>query len=373
MSTGSSEKHEEYLRLEAMTLQELKTSMAVGKLKMKKINGKWYDIGIEGKTRGLSLRLCNVRFESCATPPCSISSSVRRTDRIPIEFAVPSGHIVLSAFSGFRGWLVQFIQSKLPSNTDFHPNVKRRPRDEKGFVFTVKTEYCHEHQTIANVPVFDSDVKADGNLCFHTDQDPEYKNQKIQCQPWHNKILDIIVHFQGIYVPNGTQAFAIIDLKEVLVKEYNEIIDRDSAAPISMPAEETKQPQMVIKDPIIDLSEEEVAEQRLWMDSFEANKPGRLLKEQLILKGINAQALEMLDEKAMSALQSLISSATAAAAAPTKVENDRFICKICYDKEINVLFEPCNHTAACNVCASKLSQCPVCRTSIRKLTKFYLA
>ncbi|XP_071964021.1 putative inhibitor of apoptosis isoform X2 [Antedon mediterranea] len=48
-------------------------------------------------------------------------------------------------------------------------------------------------------------------------------------------------------------------------------------------------------------------------------------------------------------------------------------CKICMDNEACVLFVPCSHLATCVSCAENLSSCPICRTTIQRYVKAYLA
>lgn len=40
-------------------------------------------------------------------------------------------------------------------------------------------------------------------------------------------------------------------------------------------------------------------------------------------------------------------------------------CKICYGKELGIIFLPCGHVVACTQCATSMSNCPVCRDPIR--------
>ncbi|UVT30891.1 baculoviral IAP repeat-containing protein 2 [Penaeus vannamei nudivirus] len=52
-----------------------------------------------------------------------------------------------------------------------------------------------------------------------------------------------------------------------------------------------------------------------------------------------------------------------------KAENDKKElqlneCKICMDKYVSVIFLPCKHMIACTLCASALTECPVCRKRI---------
>jgi hypothetical protein len=54
-----------------------------------------------------------------------------------------------------------------------------------------------------------------------------------------------------------------------------------------------------------------------------------------------------------------------------KLMDDR-LCKICVDREANIVFIPCGHLATCGECAAAFKQCPVCRTKIRQAVKTYM-
>ncbi|AUR45139.1 inhibitor of apoptosis protein 3 [Spilosoma obliqua nucleopolyhedrosis virus] len=47
------------------------------------------------------------------------------------------------------------------------------------------------------------------------------------------------------------------------------------------------------------------------------------------------------------------------------------ICKICYNAEKNVCFVPCGHVMACGKCASAVTNCPTCRTTIKTAVRMY--
>lgn len=53
----------------------------------------------------------------------------------------------------------------------------------------------------------------------------------------------------------------------------------------------------------------------------------------------------------------------------------RVVCKICLDKEVEVLFLPCNHLVSCQGCKKQLAQkkCPLCRDTYQATTRVYLA
>merc|ERR1712039_489053 len=50
---------------------------------------------------------------------------------------------------------------------------------------------------------------------------------------------------------------------------------------------------------------------------------------------------------------------------------DEDTCKICYDKEIDVVLFPCGHFILCRWCAQKVSDCPVCRFVITDVIRTY--
>lgn len=54
----------------------------------------------------------------------------------------------------------------------------------------------------------------------------------------------------------------------------------------------------------------------------------------------------------------------------TRLREDR-LCRICYDREANIVFVPCGHLATCGNCASAFSDCPVCRAPIQQLVKTF--
>ncbi|KAL7735722.1 hypothetical protein ACLKA6_019979 [Drosophila palustris] len=47
-------------------------------------------------------------------------------------------------------------------------------------------------------------------------------------------------------------------------------------------------------------------------------------------------------------------------------------CKICMDRAINTVFNPCCHVIACAQCAARCSNCPNCRVKITSVAKIYL-
>ncbi|XP_022341160.2 E3 ubiquitin-protein ligase MYLIP-like [Crassostrea virginica] len=49
-----------------------------------------------------------------------------------------------------------------------------------------------------------------------------------------------------------------------------------------------------------------------------------------------------------------------------------FVCRVCMDKEISTTLCPCGHMVCCTDCASRLEECPVCRTGINKIQPVFL-
>lgn len=49
------------------------------------------------------------------------------------------------------------------------------------------------------------------------------------------------------------------------------------------------------------------------------------------------------------------------------------LCKICYDKEIGMVFLPCGHICTCIDCATGLGNCAVCRKPIEATTRVFLS
>lgn len=50
--------------------------------------------------------------------------------------------------------------------------------------------------------------------------------------------------------------------------------------------------------------------------------------------------------------------------ARTNGPEDENICIICMDKKKSILFYPCCHIITCDICSSKVNQCPICREFI---------
>ena len=53
------------------------------------------------------------------------------------------------------------------------------------------------------------------------------------------------------------------------------------------------------------------------------------------------------------------------------LDEEKDLCIICFDKDINCVFVPCYHMTLCSSCASKLNDCPICRTEIKEVKIIY--
>jgi baculoviral IAP repeat-containing protein 7/8 len=51
--------------------------------------------------------------------------------------------------------------------------------------------------------------------------------------------------------------------------------------------------------------------------------------------------------------------------------SEECVCKICLDKEREIIFDPCRHVVCCSGCAKKVERCPVCRSYILLKTIVY--
>ncbi|GAV04442.1 hypothetical protein RvY_14716-2 [Ramazzottius varieornatus] len=49
------------------------------------------------------------------------------------------------------------------------------------------------------------------------------------------------------------------------------------------------------------------------------------------------------------------------------------ICKVCLDADSQMVFQPCGHLVCCVSCSSKMTSCPVCRTTISSRSRIYLS
>jgi len=50
---------------------------------------------------------------------------------------------------------------------------------------------------------------------------------------------------------------------------------------------------------------------------------------------------------------------------PSNIDEDK-LCKVCYSREMSIVFMPCKHLLCCKRCASKLTECAYCRSPVNK-------
>lgn len=53
--------------------------------------------------------------------------------------------------------------------------------------------------------------------------------------------------------------------------------------------------------------------------------------------------------------------------------DDRTLCKICLDREVEVTFLPCGHLVCCAECSKHVQQCPVCRRIVKASMRTFLS
>ncbi|PIA39592.1 hypothetical protein AQUCO_02600204v1 [Aquilegia coerulea] len=54
-----------------------------------------------------------------------------------------------------------------------------------------------------------------------------------------------------------------------------------------------------------------------------------------------------------------------------RLQNEKFLCQICFVGEITMVLLPCRHHILCSSCAEKCSKCPICRVSIEERMAVY--
>jgi len=66
-----------------------------------------------------------------------------------------------------------------------------------------------------------------------------------------------------------------------------------------------------------------------------------------------------------------IPPATTREAELTNVLEEALLCKVCLVNELNSVLLPCSHQTVCTECASKLYECPLCRSQIDQVVRIY--
>ena len=55
-----------------------------------------------------------------------------------------------------------------------------------------------------------------------------------------------------------------------------------------------------------------------------------------------------------------------------KAMQEKWMCKVCFEREVSILLQPCNHAVTCGRCASLITACPICRRTINIRSPMYL-
>ncbi|KAK2708137.1 hypothetical protein QYM36_013901 [Artemia franciscana] len=55
-----------------------------------------------------------------------------------------------------------------------------------------------------------------------------------------------------------------------------------------------------------------------------------------------------------------------------EVIEERYKCRVCLDKRVEVIYLPCGHLVSCSICTSVLANCPLCRQVISYTAKVFL-
>lgn len=54
-----------------------------------------------------------------------------------------------------------------------------------------------------------------------------------------------------------------------------------------------------------------------------------------------------------------------------RLQNDKVLCRVCFEREISIVLLPCRHRILCSVCSDKCKKCPVCRISVDERLAVY--
>ncbi|CAL1408309.1 unnamed protein product [Linum trigynum] len=49
-----------------------------------------------------------------------------------------------------------------------------------------------------------------------------------------------------------------------------------------------------------------------------------------------------------------------------RLQNEKILCRVCFEEHINVVILPCRHHALCSTCCEKCKKCPLCRVPIEE-------
>nr|CAD1826687.1 unnamed protein product [Ananas comosus var. bracteatus] len=49
-----------------------------------------------------------------------------------------------------------------------------------------------------------------------------------------------------------------------------------------------------------------------------------------------------------------------------RLQNERVLCRICFEKDVRIVLLPCRHCTLCQPCSARCQTCPICRVPIKK-------
>ncbi|XP_050224018.1 uncharacterized protein LOC126673792 isoform X2 [Mercurialis annua] len=54
-----------------------------------------------------------------------------------------------------------------------------------------------------------------------------------------------------------------------------------------------------------------------------------------------------------------------------RLQNEKILCRICFEEQINIVLLPCRHHVLCSTCCEKCKKCPICRVTIEERLSVY--
>ncbi|KAF5751949.1 hypothetical protein HS088_TW02G00968 [Tripterygium wilfordii] len=54
-----------------------------------------------------------------------------------------------------------------------------------------------------------------------------------------------------------------------------------------------------------------------------------------------------------------------------RLQNEKILCRVCFEEQIDVVLLPCRHHALCSTCCEKCKKCPMCRVPIEERLAVY--
>ncbi|CAA0825599.1 Transmembrane Fragile-X-F-associated protein [Striga hermonthica] len=54
-----------------------------------------------------------------------------------------------------------------------------------------------------------------------------------------------------------------------------------------------------------------------------------------------------------------------------RLQNEKILCRVCFDEHINVVLLPCRHYVLCSSCCEKCKRCPICRVYVEERLLVY--